>query len=668
MSTPQPMSVAGLPMPIIDPDARNATDKNAGTAAKPGKEEQKTKMEPPTPASLFTFKNNASQTTWRKQAANDDNKYIQILVEREDYPNGAIISDRIEPHLLFKLAPALQKYHLEGRRIYIPTATCLDEETISSVVYSLQRCAKEGIPVPEPLEKKPIPMIKIHCVFALFEMDKEIQDLKAKLWTLFGQVELQPEDVLWIWDTFGTRFRADQYVAPFADEYVQMMAWQILNLDAEGKLSPEIRTLIELEKEPKYFTEVLMAHMKTHGLQKDIPVPDAPQNMSDASGKVSDETSGKTAISADAAQTSKTSKSDQFPIYRKPGPLPVSQAGQNTAISEWKSTSTMSQNLPHESPMDKPQPLSVPFGAPDPRSTSKTNSASSLFSFAKVSKPISEDPDAVPQATAPPLGYAHDNPKAWKATLKDQVTREKPVPLGGSMPAFSSMTSGTPPTPAFGGFMESTNQPASSPVSYATGFSFSSPMKPGATGTASRLIGAFSGSSTEPTPQSFGAFGASPGESSSGWSASEALGGITTPIAAGTSQYVGTSRFGTATTNTPFGTTSNNVGFMTPTIPAPQIAGTNTFGAQAPFGSASNNADFPMSMSPEPHNSGQFNFNAQQTNQAPSGTAFGAQTNSAGENMFTFQSSSGGSTGGNGATGGGMVRKIAKATGPKRRR
>jgi hypothetical protein len=136
------------------------------------------------------------------------------------------------------------------------------------MVYELVSCAKDGasVLVPEHILKNPVSMIQMHCVLEFFELKQEAEEFRSALWKLFASVHLNHEDVLWIWDTFSGHVRSDLYTAPFADEYVQMMAWRILTLDKNLQLDPNIRLHIESEKEPKYLTKIIETRLKTHGL------------------------------------------------------------------------------------------------------------------------------------------------------------------------------------------------------------------------------------------------------------------------------------------------------------------------------------------------------------------------------------------------------------------
>ena len=228
----------------------------------------------------FVFKKEKARVTWRTPISEVQN-HIKIVVERNGFPNGEVVCDCVDPDLLFKSAPALRK-RLEDGRIVLPSAPCLDEGTVESMVYDLVCYAKSGtsIPVPEHIIKNPVRMILMHCVLVFFEMEQEAEEIRDVLWNLFASVNLSHSDTLWIWDTFSGHTPSDPYTAPFADEYVQMMAWRILTLDANFQLDANIRSQIESEKEPKYFTNIIEARLKTHGLGRNPLNTEAPKNPS----------------------------------------------------------------------------------------------------------------------------------------------------------------------------------------------------------------------------------------------------------------------------------------------------------------------------------------------------------------------------------------------------
>jgi hypothetical protein len=177
------------------------------------------------------------------------------------------------------------------------------------VVNAIIDCAKAGKPLAMHMHRDPTRLIKIHSVLVRFEMRKEADVLLEELWTVIGSKELRLADVSWIWDTFAdpikSRWGRNDYVAPAAEKYVQMMAWQIVNMDAAGKLNHEIQKTIEMEKEPRYFFDTLKTRLQKYGLGRE-PLPSA----------------NKTAQAVTSAPTAleEPTPKEQFSVYRKPSP------------------------------------------------------------------------------------------------------------------------------------------------------------------------------------------------------------------------------------------------------------------------------------------------------------------------------------------------------------
>jgi hypothetical protein len=58
--------------------------------------------------SLFTFRTDVVKTSWHREIL-EEYREIQIAIEQPNNPYGTIVCDHISPHLLFSLAPGLQK-------------------------------------------------------------------------------------------------------------------------------------------------------------------------------------------------------------------------------------------------------------------------------------------------------------------------------------------------------------------------------------------------------------------------------------------------------------------------------------------------------------------------------------------------------------------------------
>ena len=226
-------------------------------------------------ASLFTFRTDVANTSWR-HGVSEPRRDIQIAIEQQgELVTDLVVCDHVSPRLLFSLAPLLIN-DLCDHRIVLPASAALDDDVVNDVVNAILDCAEKGKPLAMHMHREPIRLIKVHCVLVRFGMQAEADTLLDTLWELMGSKELTLGDILWIWDTFadpvGKRWGSNEYIAPGANVYVQMMAWQIVNMDAEGRLDSDIKNTIELEQEPKHFFDMLKKRLESFGLGREMLV------------------------------------------------------------------------------------------------------------------------------------------------------------------------------------------------------------------------------------------------------------------------------------------------------------------------------------------------------------------------------------------------------------
>jgi hypothetical protein len=100
----------------------------------------------------------------------------------------------------------------------------------------------------------PIPLIEVHFLFMRFGMAKEDDRLPEAPWGLAGSERLTLEDALWIWVTLQTLSARERRggdaicVARTANHCTQMVAWQLVNMEAEGTWTMVSRNLLSSNK------------------------------------------------------------------------------------------------------------------------------------------------------------------------------------------------------------------------------------------------------------------------------------------------------------------------------------------------------------------------------------------------------------------------------------
>lgn len=201
-------------------------------------------MSRPSVFKLGTSTNDVS--TWRRQhsiSKDDPTYYIQIATER-----SGVICTRLVRHELFARFPTLRKpeYTSEAGDVILPSADgAIDDDILANVVETATRNASEGKGFNMDIDEHPISSINTHVVLTLLGMQKEADILLDHMWTIFALVELTAEHVHWIWETFAPSidrrldaeaWPAGPYVPPYGAYYLNLAAYQILNLEAEGKL------------------------------------------------------------------------------------------------------------------------------------------------------------------------------------------------------------------------------------------------------------------------------------------------------------------------------------------------------------------------------------------------------------------------------------------------
>ncbi|KAF2710817.1 hypothetical protein K504DRAFT_236347 [Pleomassaria siparia CBS 279.74] len=221
--------------------------------------------------------------------------YVKVSVDDPAYSHGREIYNRIPRHLLFGLAPHLeQELDFTSTTVLLP-ANWADEDTMHEVITSIIQSAKKGTGLEMYIQQIPIRLIQVHGVLVLFGMSREAEVVREKAWESMLNVVLTPGDVDWIWDTYGVwehgissdsepkriwgNSSAPDYVAkmsaaPYAEEYVEMMAWQILNLKARGGLNHVINDMI-VDRCPA-LKKVLNSRQEKYGLgmsHQALPMP-----------------------------------------------------------------------------------------------------------------------------------------------------------------------------------------------------------------------------------------------------------------------------------------------------------------------------------------------------------------------------------------------------------
>lgn len=112
--------------------------------------------------------------------------------------------------------------------------------------------------------------IKVHVVLDLFALDDQADSLLMQLWRVFETQTLTLTDVFWMYGPFFP-CKDVKWMSEFADVYLRMMTWNILNADAENRLHPDVRTFfLEEEGRPYHLTGLLEECSDRFGPEKRV--------------------------------------------------------------------------------------------------------------------------------------------------------------------------------------------------------------------------------------------------------------------------------------------------------------------------------------------------------------------------------------------------------------
>ncbi|KAF2655692.1 hypothetical protein K491DRAFT_758033 [Lophiostoma macrostomum CBS 122681] len=353
---------------ILHPDQQSRAKTRLNTSSPEAIPGMSHNSKAPQKKPVFKLDTPTSKTsTWHRQSYDKDDPayYVQIATERSDSAYGGIICTKVPRDQVFSQIPNLSKYVLESGHVLLPgTENGIDDEILTNVVQTALRSATDGKGFSMDIEDDPIVCINAHIVLTLLEMTKEAEILLEHMWHLFAQFELKADHVSWIWDNFASTIErrpdaeswpAGPYSAPFGLYYINLAAWQILNLKEEGKLDEIVDKYVygsELFSEPR-LRKLLEKRKKKHGLDKGFDI-----------SKLSPEIQGMSKPNAFAKlQNSPGWNLDKKPdaptyakYYREPHtPGGVAKSGfdfsrSGSTMSPWKSEEKPSQNLEGSAP------------------------------------------------------------------------------------------------------------------------------------------------------------------------------------------------------------------------------------------------------------------------------------------------------------------------------
>jgi hypothetical protein len=229
-------------------------------------------------------KRNASEWNRNMQPAAQHDT-VNIFIDDHESANATLVYANASRSTLFHVLPALRKFVDETGNIILPGAHCgVDEEYLNSVIHAALHNTDSAGKIHLEIEDQPMPFIKMHVILTLLEKGDEAEKLQDRLWDLLQRNRLSLDMVEWIWDIFGPHNENANrpYNPPFADFYVNILAWQLLNIDAAGNLDVQTAKYIMNEGEiwQRGLKEAIEERQKEYGLEKGYKQPQTQREQS----------------------------------------------------------------------------------------------------------------------------------------------------------------------------------------------------------------------------------------------------------------------------------------------------------------------------------------------------------------------------------------------------
>ncbi|KAF3034788.1 hypothetical protein E8E12_003380 [Didymella heteroderae] len=198
---------------------------------------------------------------------------VDIAVQHPYRFRGEVIAAGVPLRPLKETAPTLLEYlTIDGTEILLPRSEAVDWSLLLNLIDVIVDKHRSGevfeIDTHEMLQD-PVRSIKLHVILTMFGLHDQASSLLKQLWLGFETHTLTPTDVFWMYGALVLP-KKPGWVPELTDVYLQMMAWNILDADAENRLHPDLHTFfLEEEAKPYHLTRLLEEHFHKYGLSRE---------------------------------------------------------------------------------------------------------------------------------------------------------------------------------------------------------------------------------------------------------------------------------------------------------------------------------------------------------------------------------------------------------------
>ncbi|KAF1926731.1 uncharacterized protein M421DRAFT_93652 [Didymella exigua CBS 183.55] len=198
---------------------------------------------------------------------------VDIAVRYPCHYRGEVIAASVPLQPLEETTPTLLQYlTIDGAQILLPRSEAVDRTLLLNLIDLIvdKHCSGEVFEIDtHELLEDPLKSIKLHVIFKLFGLDGQAASLLQQLWLEFETHTLTLKDVFWIYGALISPEGA-KWTPGLTRVYLQMIGWNILNADAEGRLHADLCTFfLKEEGHPYHLTHFLKEHWVKYRLGRE---------------------------------------------------------------------------------------------------------------------------------------------------------------------------------------------------------------------------------------------------------------------------------------------------------------------------------------------------------------------------------------------------------------
>jgi hypothetical protein len=203
---------------------------------------------------------------------------VAIAIQHPYHFRGEVIAAGVPLQPLKEIALTVLEYlTIDGAQINFPRSEAVDWTLLLNLIDLIidKHCSGEVFELdPHELLQDPLKSVKLHIILKLFGLNHQANILLKQLWLVFETHTLTLAEVFWFYGALVPP-KSTKWVPELTKVYLQMMAWNLLNADAEGRLHPDLRTFfLEEEGKPYHLTRLLEEHLNKYGLgREELEIP-----------------------------------------------------------------------------------------------------------------------------------------------------------------------------------------------------------------------------------------------------------------------------------------------------------------------------------------------------------------------------------------------------------